>query len=190
MSPHTSLEEAQSRLAEVIAELAPSGEVKDSGSVTRKCPQCGFAAPPDLVIRFCGRCGAALEGEESPTKQKYVLLVDDSALSRRKMAAILKRLGCRVVEAKDGSQALELARAEPPDLIVMDVMMPVMSGLEALQILRADARFAATPIIMLTSKADATTVSQALEHHASDYLLKDSPPEEIGRRLQKYLSPS
>lgn len=104
------------------------------------------------------------------------------------MAAILKKLGCRVVEAEDGSQALELARAEPPpDLIVMDVMMPVMSGLEALKILRADTRFAATPVIMLTAKADASTVSQALEHHASDYLLKDSPPDEIGRRLQKYL---
>jgi CheY-like chemotaxis protein len=96
-------------------------------------------------------------------------------------------MGCRVVEAEDGAQALDLARAEPPDLIVMDVMMPVMSGLEALQILRADSRFAATPVVMLTAKADAATVSRAVEHHASDYLLKDSPPLEIKRRLQKYL---
>lgn len=168
----------------------PDDGSEASASAARKCPQCGVAAPPDLAIRFCGRCGAALEGEVLAAKQKYVLLVDDSSLSRRKMAAILKRLGCRVVEAEDGSQAIELARAEPPDLIVMDVMMPVMSGLEALKILRTDARFGATPVIMLTSKADATTVSQALEHHASDYLLKDSSPEEISRRLQKYLPPS
>lgn len=180
-------------MAELKDLFAPDdrpGETRASGPETRKCPQCGFAAPPDLVVRFCGRCGAVLEGEESATRQKYILLVDDSALSRRKLAAILKRLDCRVVEAEDDSQALELARAEPLDLIVMDVVMPVMSGLEALKILRADARFATTPVIMLTSKADATTVSQALEHHASDYLLKDSPPEEISRRLQKYLAPS
>lgn len=118
---------------------------------------------------------------------KRVLIVDDSSLSRKTIAAILEQLGCEVLEAGDGPQALKLARTEQLALIVLDVLMPGMSGLDFLKHLHGEQPSIKTPVIMLTSKADLSTVSQALGQGAADYLLKHSPPDEIKKRLQKHL---
>jgi CheY-like chemotaxis protein len=161
----------------------------ESGPPSYRCAHCGFewlefaGDPPG---QSCSRCGALLRpSPEAP--QKTVLLVDDSALSRQKTGAILRQLGYRVDEAADGQQALELVRSWRPDLIVLDVVMPGLGGLETLRLLRIDPRFRSTAIVMLTVRGDAPIISQALQGKASDYILKDTAPEELKARLQKYL---
>ncbi len=151
----------------------------------RTCTKCGAGAGAEVKIRFCSYCGAPL----APPPAKRVLIVDDSSLSRKTIAAILQQLGCEVLEAADGPNALETARAQKLQLIVLDVVMPGMSGLEFLKSLREHPPSAKTPVIMLTSKADLNTVSQALREGASDYLLKHSAPDEIMQRLRKHLGP-
>ena len=151
----------------------------------RSCRKCGAAAGVEAKIRFCSYCGAPLD----PLPVKRVLIVDDSSLSRKTIGAILQQLGCEVLEAADGPHALEMARVQPLVLIVLDVVMPGMSGLEFLKVLREYPATARTPVIMLTSKADLSTVHQALSTGASDYLLKHSAPEDIRQRLQKHLGP-
>lgn len=127
------------------------------------------------------------ESTTGKAKGKRALLVDDAAPERLKFGAILRQLGCQVAEAADGRQALAVAKQTEPDLIVLDVMMPNRDGLETLKLLRQHQRFRTTPIVMLTARADAGTVREALTNQANDYILKASPPEEVKQRLLKYL---
>lgn len=173
------MEEMTDRDADELSALF----AKDETPAGRKCKKCGGAASPEPKIHFCGYCGTALD----PPPPKNVLIVDDSSLSRKTIAAVLLQLGCKVLEAADAPQGLELARAEQLHLIILDVVMPGMSGLDFLKRLRQHPPSAKTPVIMLTSKADLSTVSQALSQGAADYLLKHSAPDEIKQRLQKHL---
>lgn len=150
----------------------------------RRCSHCGALAGTDSRIRFCAYCGRAL-----PAGAKKVLIVDDSSLSRKTIAAVLQQLGCEVLEAADGSNALAIAKDQQLALIVLDVVMPGMSGLEFLKALKEHTGTAGPAVIMLTSKADLSTVHQALSNGASDYLLKHSSPEDIRQRLKKHLAP-
>ena len=96
-------------------------------------------------------------------------------------------MGCQVVEATDGNEALRLAGIFKPDLIILDVMMPNRDGIATLRAFRNDTQFEDTPMIILTSKADAKTVALALRSQASDYILKDASVDEIKERLALYL---
>ncbi len=149
-----------------------------------QCPSCGLF--PFGEVSECPDCGTALGGEDS-SQQKSVLLADDSTMARGKIGAILKQMDCQVVEAIDGDEALRLAGMSKPDLVILDVMMPNRDGIKTLCELRNDTRFKDTPMVMLTSKADAKTVSLALRSQASDYILKDASVDEIKERLALYL---
>lgn len=131
-------------------------------------------------------------GQAAASAAKCVLVVDDSYLSRKAIAAVLQELDCRVVEATNGQQGLEMARTLSPYLIILDIVMPGISGLAFLKTLHQDHEVLQTPkpkVAMLTSKADLATVSVALRTGANDYLLKHSSPEEIRKRLQRLLAP-
>jgi putative two-component system response regulator len=80
-----------------------------------------------------------------------ILIVDDSADSREYLVALLGHRGHRLLQADDGAAALALARAERPDLIITDILMPTMDGYEFVRQIRADLRLAATPVIFLTA---------------------------------------
>jgi len=121
-------------------------------------------------------------------QKKRVLLIDDSRLALKKLQAILSQLNCDVIEAEDGKSGLLLAEKIEPDLIVLDVQMPEMDGLETLKALRKNPKFKDTPIVMLTVQSDAKTVAQALTGQIQDYILKDSDPQSIRERLRKYTS--
>jgi CheY-like chemotaxis protein len=82
--------------------------------------------------------------------KKAVLLVDDDRDCRGVLKAILERLGVRVMEADDGLAALERARRRPPDLIVMDIRMPGMDGLEACRAIKSDAALGRIPVVVLS----------------------------------------
>ena len=118
---------------------------------------------------------------------KTILLADDEAYLRLLVQTTLDDPAYRILEATDGNQALAMARAEHPDLLVLDWMMPGLSGLAVAQMLRRDPTTADIPIIMLTAKGQAT--DQALGHAVGlqAYLLKPFSPLELLEQVQAIL---
>ncbi|MEW6755247.1 MAG: response regulator [Candidatus Latescibacterota bacterium] len=119
--------------------------------------------------------------------RRVVLVADDSATVRHLVRSVVLQLGHSVVEAADGAQALDLARQQLPDLIVLDVHMPEMDGLTVLRQVRTDPRQANTPVIMLTIDADRQVIRAALGGRVSDYLVKPVSVPELRERLARYL---
>jgi DNA-binding NarL/FixJ family response regulator len=116
------------------------------------------------------------------------LLVDDEAYFRRFVGRLLVEHGvARVLEARDGCEAVELYAALRPDLVILDINMPRMDGIEALQALRRIAPEAR--IIMLTSIADERMVERCVEEGATYFLRKDVPAHELAAELRAVLAP-
>jgi len=111
-----------------------------------------------------------------------LLLVEDSEESRDGLARHLKRKGYEILIAQDGRQGVDVARAESPDLILMDMSLPVLDGWEATRQLKAAPETSGIPVIALTAHAMAGDRERALEVGCDDY---DSKPVEFGRLLAK-----
>lgn len=109
-----------------------------------------------------------------------ILLVEDHLDSREALCALLEAFGFTVVEARNGLEALELARSSPPDLVLMDIMMPELDGFEATRRLRGFPETRQIPIITLTAMEGAR--AKALEAGADDFLAK---PINSGQLLEK-----
>ncbi len=84
---------------------------------------------------------------------KKILIVDDDVKNRKLLRVLLQNSGYETIEAEDGQQAINLARENNPDLILMDIRMPVMDGIEATKILKSEGSTAGIPVIALTSYA-------------------------------------
>jgi DNA-binding response OmpR family regulator len=113
-----------------------------------------------------------------------VLVVDDDANLLETLKYNLKKESYEVVTAVDGEQALELARKEKPDLILLDIMLPKLSGFEVCRILRKEMT---VPILMLTAKADETDKIVGLEIGADDYVTKPFSMRELIARVRAML---
>jgi CheY-like chemotaxis protein len=113
-----------------------------------------------------------------------ILLVEDNEMNRDMLSRRLQRRGFEVVCALDGQQALDLAATERPDLILMDMSLPVLDGWEATRRLRAhaDPELRALPVIALTAHAMATDEQEALAAGCDDF---DTKPVELSRLLSK-----
>src|SRR5688572_16721951 len=98
------------------------------------------------------------DAEQPRTEKKRVLVVDDEKDIAELITYNLRRQGFDVVNAFDGNEALELATRESPDLILLDLMLPGLDGIEVARRLKADSRTAPIPVIMLTAKAEETDV--------------------------------
>jgi DNA-binding response OmpR family regulator len=116
-----------------------------------------------------------------------ILVVDDEPEAVELVEFNLKQAGFSVMTAADGAEALNKARATPPNLIVLDLMLPEISGLEVCKMLRRDPATAAVPIIMLTAKAAEIDRVLGLELGADDYITKPFSPRELVLRIQKLL---
>jgi PAS domain S-box-containing protein len=116
-----------------------------------------------------------------------VLIADDNAASILAVSEYLDRAGYEVLAAHDGEEAVEKAQRCSPDLILMDIQMPAMDGLEAMTLLRRDARFAATPIIALTALAMPGDRERCLAAGASDYLSKPVSLKTLSETIEKLL---
>ena len=116
-----------------------------------------------------------------------ILVVDDEPDALELIGFNLKRAGFEVASAADGAAALAKARALLPDLVVLDVMIPEMDGLEVCKLLRRDPRTASIPIIMLTAKAAEFDRVLGLELGADDYLTKPFSPRELVLRIRNVL---
>jgi len=115
---------------------------------------------------------------------KTILVVDDKATVRTLLREYLSAEGFRVVTAGDGREALVVARYEKPDLILLDIMMPEMSGYEFIRQYRKEAD---TPIILLTAKVDETEKVLGLELGADDYITKPFGMRELVARIRAVL---
>ena len=117
-----------------------------------------------------------------------ILVVDDEPDALEVLGFKLKEAGYAPIFAKDGNRAIALARDERPALIVLDLMMPVVDGLETCKILRRDAATAMIPIIMLTARAAEMDRVLGLELGADDYVTKPFSPRELVLRIKKLLA--
>jgi two-component system cell cycle response regulator DivK len=111
-----------------------------------------------------------------------ILLVEDNEMNRDMLSRRLERKGHQVVIAADGQQALDLAAAEKPDLILMDMSLPVVDGWEATRRLKAGEQTKRIPIIALTAHAMASDEQKAREAGCDDF---DTKPIELARLLEK-----
>lgn len=114
-----------------------------------------------------------------------ILLADDESAITDNLAPLLTRAGFDVVVAHDGQEALDRVRAQDPDLVVLDVMMPRMDGRAVLRRLRQEG--SSTPVILLTQVGESSERAMALEEGADDYLNKPFDPQELTARIRAVL---
>jgi two-component system, cell cycle response regulator DivK len=116
---------------------------------------------------------------------KTVLYVEDNEYNLKIVRQLLARTSYRLIEAVDGELGVETARRELPDLILMDIQLPKLSGLDATRALRADPKTAAIPIIVITSFALSGDDQKAKDAGASAYLAKPYSPRELLQMIRK-----
>ncbi len=119
-----------------------------------------------------------------------ILLVEDNEMNRDMLSRRLRRKGYEVIEALNGEEGIAMARSESPDLILMDMSLPVLDGWQATRRLKQDEATSSIPVIALTAHAMSDDRRKALEAGCDDY---DTKPVELPRLLRKmdaFLQPS
>ena len=116
-----------------------------------------------------------------------ILIVDDEVNIRQLVKYNLEKESYQIVEAEDGLQGLRLAKTEKPDLMLLDLMLPQMDGLEVCRSLKGNQATAALPIIMLTAKSEEIDKVIGLELGADDYMTKPFSPRELVARVKAVL---
>lgn len=122
-----------------------------------------------------------------PAGKRRILIADDRASSRELLRLVLERAGYDVVEAEDGLEALDRARATHLDLILLDLQMPRLDGYGTLAELRRDERFRTLPILALTASAMSGDREKILAAGFTDYLSKPAGPEQLRETVAKLL---
>jgi two-component system cell cycle response regulator DivK len=118
---------------------------------------------------------------------RTVLYVEDNEYNRKIVRQLLTHTSYRLVEATDGETGVAMARRERPDLVLMDVQLPKLSGLDATRAIRADEAIAHIPIIVVTSFALSGDGEKAMEAGASAYLAKPYSPRQLLALIREFL---
>jgi DNA-binding response OmpR family regulator len=116
-----------------------------------------------------------------------VLVVEDDPVILRLLEVNFELEGFDVLLARDGSEGIERARTDRPDLIISDIMMPNVSGLELVRALKGDATTAAIPIILLSAKAQSADLKAGMDAGADDYVTKPFEPLDLVDRVNGLL---
>jgi len=119
-----------------------------------------------------------------------IVVADDDADIRDLVVFKLRQAGHDVEAVEDGAAAVAACQASPPDLVVLDVMMPGMGGLDATRALRLDPRVARVPVILLTARAQESDIEQGFGAGADDYVVKPFSPRELASRVAAVLARS
>ncbi|MBI1820211.1 MAG: response regulator [Nitrospirae bacterium] len=118
-----------------------------------------------------------------------VLLIDDSDFVRTMFLTVLMTGGFQVSAAKDGNEGIAAITKEKPDLILLDLMMPVMDGFKVLSFLRGDPKTADIPVIVLSAKGNPEEIQKAMSLGAKDFLIKSTtPPKKVLEKVKFHLS--
>lgn len=131
-----------------------------------------------------------IDGEDkwnSQTISPLILLAEDNEANSITISSYLQSKGYRIKLATNGYQALELAQSDPPDLILMDIQMPEMDGLETMQLIRKDSRLASVPIIALTAFTMEGDRERCCEAGANEYISKPVQPKKLVHAIQLLL---
>jgi two-component system, chemotaxis family, chemotaxis protein CheY len=116
-----------------------------------------------------------------------VLAVDDSPSMRDLVALTLREAGFDVTQAKDGAEALQMARGDKFDLVLADLNMPIMNGIELIRALRAETDYRMTPILMLTTESDLTKRREGKAAGATGWIVKPFFPDQLVASLNRAL---
>jgi two-component system, cell cycle response regulator DivK len=120
-------------------------------------------------------------------KDRTVLHIEDNEYNRKIVRQLLSRTSFRLLEAVDGEEGLKVAQRELPDLILMDVQLPKLSGLDATRLLRADPHTANIPLVVVTSFALSGDDRRAMDAGASAYLAKPYSPRDLMALINRFL---
>ncbi len=118
---------------------------------------------------------------------KRILIVEDKATSRELLRTVLEKQGYAVTEAADGEEALQRARMEAPDLILLDLQMPILNGYNVLSELRREDRFATIPIVAVTASAMHGDREKALAAGFDGYLTKPLALSDLRNEIRRLL---
>ena len=118
-----------------------------------------------------------------------ILVVEDNQDNREMVVKVLKFNGYQVVEADDGEEAIEKAKAEHPDLILLDIFLPKMDGYEVTRRLKGDTSLKNIPIIALTAHAMKGSMEEALAAGCDGYIPKPIDVRELSKQIQRFLKP-
>jgi len=117
-----------------------------------------------------------------------IMVVDDDPDTRAILVRYIRREGLSVVEASSGAECLRVAQQQPPDVILLDLMMPEMDGFAVCQALRADPGTAEIPVIMLTARDDVEARTQGIELGVSEFIAKPVVRRELAERIRAQLA--
>jgi twitching motility two-component system response regulator PilH len=117
-----------------------------------------------------------------------ILVVDDSPTEIHIFKKILEKQGYDMIVAKDGQEGIELALQKHPDLIIMDVVMPVLNGFQATRKLKNNEKTADIPVIMVTTKDQQTDINWGMRQGANEYLVKPVAPAELLNKIKALLN--
>jgi PAS domain S-box-containing protein len=164
-------------------ELAqPPGTRAMSGMITEPYVQEALRwLPTDTSTRVTTTAVTPVEGDGERAR---VLIADDNADMREYLTNLLRNAGYQVTNVEDGRQALETIRAQIPDLVISDVMMPGLDGLQLVAALRRDPRTAAVPVLLLSARAGQEASIEGLRAGADDYLVKPFAAAELLARVR------
>lgn len=124
----------------------------------------------------------------SGAEQKRILIVEDEKAIRKSMTYQLSKHNFNILEAGDGVEGLKVALKEHPDLLLLDILMPEMDGMEMLEKLREDSWGKNAPVMLLTNVADTTKIAEAVNLGVHDYLVKsDWQPDDVVKKIKKKL---
>ncbi|MCU7844190.1 MAG: response regulator [Candidatus Thiodiazotropha sp. (ex Monitilora ramsayi)] len=126
--------------------------------------------------------------QEGGGQSGTILVVDDSPTEVHIFKKILEKQGYNILVAKDGQEGVDLAKESKPDLILMDVVMPVLNGFQATRQLKNSEETAAIPVIMVTTKDQKTDINWGMRQGANEYLVKPVAPAELLHKIRALLN--
>jgi CheY-like chemotaxis protein len=121
-------------------------------------------------------------------KKPLILVADDEEDIKIVLEMYLETVGCEVVTSYDGLDAVEKVKERKPDLVLMDIMMPIIDGIEAVKQIKAIPECKDLPIIMLSAAAQSNMIKRAMEAGATDYISKPFEPDMVYAVVKKFLN--